>query len=96
MLQGISCKLFSWKVLGLFAAMLLSSAGVSETVAGEPSVDSRHGRLKVSENKRFLVHEDGTPFFYLGDTAPRGSCSTVSTARRRTSTSRTGRPRVSR
>lgn len=26
-------------------------------------------RLKVSENKRFLVHEDGKPFFYLGDTA---------------------------
>jgi hypothetical protein len=27
------------------------------------------GRLKVSDNKRFLVHEDGSPFFYLGDTA---------------------------
>jgi Protein of unknown function (DUF4038)/Putative collagen-binding domain of a collagenase len=26
-------------------------------------------RLKVSENKRFLSYEDGTPFFYLGDTA---------------------------
>ena len=26
-------------------------------------------RLKVSENKRFLVYEDNTPFFYLGDTA---------------------------
>jgi hypothetical protein len=26
-------------------------------------------RLKVSENKRFLVQEDGAPFFYLGDTA---------------------------
>lgn len=26
-------------------------------------------RLKVSENRRFLVYEDGTPFFYLGDTA---------------------------
>jgi hypothetical protein len=26
-------------------------------------------RIIVSENKRFLVHEDGTPFFYLGDTA---------------------------
>ena len=25
--------------------------------------------LKVSENRRFLVHDDGTPFFYLGDTA---------------------------
>ncbi len=26
-------------------------------------------RLKVSDNKRFLVYEDGAPFFYLGDTA---------------------------
>lgn len=25
--------------------------------------------LKVSGNRRFLVHEDGTPFFWLGDTA---------------------------
>src|SRR5574344_568789 len=25
--------------------------------------------LKVSQNKHFLVHQDGTPFFYLGDTA---------------------------
>ena len=26
-------------------------------------------RLRVSDNKRFLIYEDGTPFFYLGDTA---------------------------
>ena len=26
-------------------------------------------RLKVSDNRRFLVREDGTPFFYLADTA---------------------------
>lgn len=32
------------------------------------SVDLSHGKLKVSDNKRFLVHEDGIPFFYLGDT----------------------------
>lgn len=25
--------------------------------------------LKISDNKRFLMHEDGKPFFYLGDTA---------------------------
>ena len=25
--------------------------------------------LQVSLNRRFLVHDDGTPFFYLGDTA---------------------------
>ncbi|MGD0577627.1 MAG: DUF4038 domain-containing protein, partial [Bryobacteraceae bacterium] len=33
------------------------------------SADFRHGDLKVSENRRFLVYADGTPFFYLGDTA---------------------------
>jgi hypothetical protein len=33
-----------------------------------PSVDFKHGKLKVSDNKRFLVFEDETPFFYLGDT----------------------------
>lgn len=32
------------------------------------STDLAHGRLKVSDNKRFLVFNDGTPFFYLGDT----------------------------
>lgn len=35
---------------------------------GKP-VDFSHGALKVSDNKRFLQHEDGTPFFYLADTA---------------------------
>ena len=25
--------------------------------------------LKVSENKRFIILEDGAPFFWLGDTA---------------------------
>ena len=27
-----------------------------------------HGALKKSSNSRFLEHEDGTPFFWLGDT----------------------------
>jgi hypothetical protein len=35
---------------------------------GKP-VDFSHGNLKVSDNKHFLQHVDGTPFFYLGDTA---------------------------
>ena len=33
------------------------------------SIDFSKGKLQVSENRRFLVFEDGTPFFYLGDTA---------------------------
>ena len=42
---------------------------IAAVAAAEPSVDFRHGYLKVSENRRFLVHADGAPFFYLGDTA---------------------------
>jgi Domain of unknown function (DUF5060)/Protein of unknown function (DUF4038) len=28
----------------------------------------KHGFLKVSKHKRYLEHDDGTPFFWLGDT----------------------------
>ena len=27
----------------------------------------RHGFVRVSENGRYFVHDDGTPFFWLGD-----------------------------
>lgn len=47
----------------LLAAALLAAASAAGAAA------SRAPRLKVSENRRFLVREDGTPFFYLGDTA---------------------------
>jgi hypothetical protein len=33
------------------------------------AADFSHGGLRVSDNHRYLVHRDGTPFFYLGDTA---------------------------
>lgn len=29
----------------------------------------QHGALKVSDNCRYIVHQDGTPFFWLGNTA---------------------------
>lgn len=41
---------------------------LSETARQGPAWDLSHGRLKVAENGRFLVHEDGTPFLYLSDT----------------------------
>ncbi|MBR2291366.1 MAG: DUF4038 domain-containing protein, partial [Prevotella sp.] len=28
-----------------------------------------NGRLRVSDNQRFLQHENGEPFFWLGETA---------------------------
>ncbi len=33
------------------------------------SVDFVHGDLRVTADRRFLEHADGTPFFYLADTA---------------------------
>ncbi|MFA5328993.1 MAG: glycoside hydrolase family 140 protein [Prolixibacteraceae bacterium] len=33
------------------------------------SVDFGHGNLKISTNHRFVEFADGTPFFYMGDTA---------------------------
>jgi len=37
----------------------------------------QHGRLQLSNNRRYLAHADGTPFFWLGDTAWNGPlCST--------------------
>ncbi|MGI8603833.1 MAG: glycoside hydrolase family 140 protein [Verrucomicrobiales bacterium] len=42
--------------------LLLSLLAATADVLASP-------RLKVSDNKRFLVREDGKPFFWLGDTA---------------------------
>ena len=54
--------------------IFLAFFGIWATQAQEllwqgPSVDFKNGKLKVSDNHRFLVFENGKPFFYLGDTA---------------------------
>ncbi|MDB6172662.1 MAG: putative endoglucanase [Chthoniobacteraceae bacterium] len=46
---------------------LLSAAAVCSGFA--QSIPASTPRLKVSDNHRFLVRADGSPFFYLGDTA---------------------------
>ncbi|HEX8200404.1 MAG TPA: DUF4038 domain-containing protein, partial [Isosphaeraceae bacterium] len=50
---------------------LLAAVGLAcaAALAAHAGAAERPARLKVSDNKRFLVKEDGTPFFYLGDTA---------------------------
>jgi hypothetical protein len=58
-------KTFSFLIIIIFIAGILSA---QEIPWQGKSVDLNHGKLKVSDNKRFLVFEDGTPFFYLGDT----------------------------
>jgi hypothetical protein len=48
-------------------AASLTLSGVC--LAGSALAADAPRRLKISENKRFIVKEDGSPFFYLGDTA---------------------------
>ncbi len=55
----------TWNVRTVLAAL----SCLLPALAAAEGVDFGHGPLKVSENGRFLVHADGTPFFYLGDTA---------------------------
>ncbi len=50
------------QVILLGVALVLSSILASQASSQPP-------RLKISDNKRFLVTSDGKPFFYLGDTA---------------------------
>jgi hypothetical protein len=47
----------------LWCLVLLAGAGVASAGPEQPQA------LKVSENGRFLVRSDGSPFFWLGDTA---------------------------
>ena len=50
-------------LIGILSLLLLAGpSGLAQAPARLP-------RLKVSDNKRFLVTEDGKPFFWLGDTA---------------------------
>ncbi len=48
-------------LLGLASLVLIGLPGTSSRAEAP--------KLKVSDNHRVLVHEDGSPFFYLGDTA---------------------------
>src|SRR5215208_341646 len=52
----------NWRLLAAVVAVV----ALSSTSAW---ADEAPGQLKVSDNKRFLIKGDGSPFFYLGDTA---------------------------
>jgi hypothetical protein len=50
----------------LLSLAIVSGPAFSGGLAGEPA---SLPRLKISDNCRFLIQADGSPFFYLGDTA---------------------------
>ena len=50
-------------------SFLMMSAFFSNLNAKPSSVDLKNGLLKISEDKRFIVHQNGRAFFWLGDIA---------------------------
>jgi hypothetical protein len=58
------------RTLMLIASVVFCSITVTaqENPWKGSSVDLSNGKLIISTNKRFLVFENGAPFFYLGDT----------------------------
>ena len=50
----------------LIALLILASAGAKAAKVYKPW---DNGQLKVTDNQRYLVHENGTPFFWLGNTS---------------------------
>ena len=56
-------------LIQLFFLGCIFSIYAQEDVWQGPSVNFSHGKLQISENGRYLVHKDGTPFLYIGDTA---------------------------
>ena len=48
---------------------LIAGSLFSQSLGKDAQGIQKNGRLKVSENGHFLQYEDGTPFFWLGDTA---------------------------
>jgi len=53
----------------LFFVLTAGPSTAAERARRGPSWDLGHGELMVSRDRRFLLHADGTPFLYLGDTA---------------------------
>ncbi|WP_218145385.1 glycoside hydrolase family 140 protein [Parapedobacter koreensis] len=51
----------------MIVSLLLVGMGVSQVTYAQNQIKKE--RLKVSPNGRFLVYQDGSPFFWLGDTA---------------------------
>lgn len=53
----------------LIALLMIICVTTDAQDKGQKIKPWEHGRLRVSDNQRFLQHEDGTPFFWLGETA---------------------------
>src|SRR5215813_4825619 len=70
MIQNQACSL--WRLGGFLAVVAVAflfdttaNPSRASAVAGAPDLP----KLKISENKHFLITDSGQPFFWLGDTS---------------------------
>ncbi|NDV79714.1 glycoside hydrolase family 140 protein [Dysgonomonas sp. 511] len=57
------------KYILLIFSLLIANFSFAQDKSKKAGLPWDNGKLKVSDNKRFLQHENGTPFFWLGETA---------------------------
>jgi hypothetical protein len=57
------------RIILLFVLGVFLKVNAQEIKWLRPSVKLENGKLKISDNHRYLEFENGKPFFYLGDTA---------------------------
>lgn len=57
------------KLSFILMALCLISISVNAQNSNKNEMPWDNGKLKVSDNKRYLQHENGKPFFWLGETA---------------------------
>lgn len=62
-------KVFRMKNRHVWLRLLIITIFCSIAHGAEDKSNVSHLDLRVSSNHRFLIHADGSPFFYLGDTA---------------------------
>ena len=56
------------KTILLFLLAMLVLPVVAQTKGAKSDIPWSNGKLVVSEEGRYLKHENGTPFFWLGET----------------------------
>ncbi len=49
--------------------LVMATAFVASTAAADIYKPWKNGRLKISDNHLYLIHENGQPFFWMGNTA---------------------------
>lgn len=68
LLRAVDRGLWTRARVAIALTVILGASAASVAQSADP-FPNKLGTLRVHASQRYLVHEDGTPFFYLGDTA---------------------------